>query len=238
MIKSKAWIHSFTKAEIILWFSSSLTIILSFILFDRTHYATLLASLVGVTSLIFSAKGNPVGQLLMIVFSLIYGMISYSYAYYGEMITYLGMTMPMAVFALLSWIQNPFNGNKAEVTVDHLSKREWVFLGFLAILVTMVFFCLLQFFQTANLLPSTLSITTSFMAVYLTFRRNPYYAIAYAANDLILIVLWSLATRSDPSYLSVVVCFIAFLINDLYGFISWRAMAKRQAHALRKEAVL
>ena len=26
-----------------------------------------------------------------------YGIISYAFAYYGEMITYLGMTMPMAV---------------------------------------------------------------------------------------------------------------------------------------------
>lgn len=33
----------------------------------------------------------------MVLFSLLYGIISYAFAYYGEMITYLGMTMPMAV---------------------------------------------------------------------------------------------------------------------------------------------
>ena len=36
-----------------------------------------------------------------------YGAISYTFAYYGEMITYLGMTMPMAVFALISWNAQP-----------------------------------------------------------------------------------------------------------------------------------
>jgi len=46
---------------------------------------------------------------------------------------------------------------------------------------------------------------------------------------VILIVLWALASRFDPSYLSVVACFLAFLANDLYGFISWRMMEKRQA---------
>ena len=61
--------------------------------------------------MIFNAKGNPIGQFLTIVFSLLYGIISYGFSYYGEMITYLGMTMPMSVFALVSWIKNPYKDN-------------------------------------------------------------------------------------------------------------------------------
>ena len=88
----------FSKSEIVLWSSSVMVIIISFCVFDRINYMTLCASLIGVTSLIFNAKGNPFGQLLMVVFSLLYGIISYTFSYYGEMITYLGMTMPMARF--------------------------------------------------------------------------------------------------------------------------------------------
>lgn len=87
--------------------------------------------------LIFNAKGNPFGQLLMIIFSLIYGVISYSFSYYGEMIT-------------------------------------------------------------------------------------------YTTNDIVLIILWTIATMSHISYLSVVICFIAFLFNDLYGFVNWLNIRKRQ----------
>ena len=75
----------------------------------------------------------------------------YTFAYYGEMVTYLGMTAPMALFTL-----------------------------------------------------------------------------AYAANDIVLIVLWILASLSDLSYLSVVICFLMFLVNDLYGFVNWKRMQKRQ----------
>ena len=39
----------------------------------------------------------------------------------------------------------------------------------------------------------------------------------------------------DISYLSVVVCFIAFLANDIYGFISWRKIEKRQAENMRED---
>lgn len=220
----------FSKQEIVLWAASVLLIILSFCAFDRTNYMTLCASLIGVTSLIFNAKGNPFGQFLMIVFSLLYGLISYTFAYYGEMITYLGMTMPMALFALIAWLRNPYNGNKAEVKVNSISKREAVYMSLGTIAVTILFYYILVYFGTANIVPSTISVTTTFIAVYLTFRRSPYFAVAYAANDIVLLVLWILASMQDVRYISVVVCFVAFLANDIYGFVSWQKMKERQAH--------
>ena len=110
----------FSKGEIWLWLSSVLLVTVSFFIFDRVNYLSLVASLIGVTSLIVNAKGNPIGQILMIVFSLLYGVISYSFSYYGEMLTYIGMTMPMAVFALISWLKNPYNGNKSTLPTSCL----------------------------------------------------------------------------------------------------------------------
>lgn len=224
----KRLISYFTKEEIILWCASVFFIIASFGIFDRENYMTLTASLIGVTSLIFNAKGNPFGQFLMVVFSMLYGIISYGFSYYGEMITYLGMTMPMAVVALIAWLKNPYNGNKAEVKVNRISKTEVVFMWILTAVVTVVFYFILAYFNTANIVPSTFSVTTSFVAVYLTFRRSPYFAVAYASNDIVLIVLWVLASFEDVRYISVMVCFVAFLVNDVYGFISWKKMERRQ----------
>lgn len=224
----RKWMKYFSKLEWILWLSSMIAIIVSFCLFDRVNYMTLCASLIGVTSLIFCAKGNPVGQLLMVIFSLLYGIISYRFAYYGEMITYVGMTMPMAIVALIAWLRNPYNGNKAQVKVDSVSKREMMWMLLIAIPVTVLFYYILLYFGTANILPSTLSVTTSFVAVYLTSRRCPYYALAYAMNDIVLIVLWIMASLQSLHYVSVVVCFIAFLVNDIYGFVNWERMKKQQ----------
>ena len=218
----------FTKSEILLWLCSLLFIVGSFIIFDRENYLTLSASVIGATSLIFNAKGNPFGQVLMIIFSILYGVISYSFAYYGEMITYLGMTAPMALFSLISWLKNPYKGNKAEVAVNKINSSEYVLLAFLTVVVTIAFYFILKAFNTANIIPSTISVSTSFIAVYLTFRRSPYFAIGYAANDIVLIVLWIMASFKNLSYLSVVVCFIAFLVNDAYGFVNWKRMYKKQ----------
>lgn len=227
--------HYFTKSEIILWSSSILLILTAFFLFDRVNYMTLTASLIGVTSLIFAAKGNPVAQVLMIIFSLLYGIISYRFAYYGEMLTYLGMTMPMAVFTLFSWLRNPYGDSKAEVKVHHIRKAEVIVSGILAIAVTILFYFVLRYFHTVNLVFSTISVTTSFIAVSLTFLRSPYYALGYAANDVILIILWTFASLQDSSYISVTVCFCVFLINDIYGFINWKKMEKKQSYSIQNQ---
>lgn len=218
----------FTTAEKMLWSFSVLLVCVAFFAFDGENYLSLFASVLGVTSLIFSAKGHPVGQLLMVLFSIAYGIIAYSFAYYGEMLTYLLMTAPMALFALISWCRHPYKNNKAQVEVGRLKKGEPLFLSVLTAAVTVVFYFVLAHFNTANLLPSTLSVTTSFVAVYLTFRRSPYYALAYAANDLVLIVLWVMASFESLSYISVTVCFAVFFVNDLYGFVCWRQMKKAQ----------
>lgn len=228
MKKIRLMLNSFSMCEITLWSLSVILVAISFAVFDRENYMTLIASLIGVTSLIFNAKGNPIGQVLMVVFSILYGIISYTFSYYGEMITYLGMTGPMAVLALISWLRNPYNGNRAEVKVNSIKKREVIFMFILTAVITVAFYFILDFLRTANIIPSTLSVATSFIAAYLTFRRSAYFALAYAANDIVLIILWALATLSNISYLSVIICFVAFLVNDIYGFINWLKIQKRQ----------
>ena len=105
-----------------------------------------------------------------------------------------------------------------------LLKSHWLVI----VLVTIIFYFILEHFNTANLYPSTLSVTTSFLAVYLTYCRSPYFALAYASNDFVLIILWALASLENKSYISMLVCFIVFLVNDLYGFVNWKKMQKIQ----------
>ena len=228
-MRIKRDLNYFSKTEIMLWVSSIALIITSFFIFQSDSYLTLFASVIGTTSLIFSAKGNPFGQLLMVVFSIFYGIISYSFSYYGEMITYLGMTMPISVFAFISWIKNPYENNKAEVRINSLNFKETVFMWILTIITTVCFYFILKYFNTSNLIPSTVSVTTSFLAVYLSYKRSPYFAVAYACNDIILILLWILASIENTQYISVVVCFISFLINDIYGYINWMRIKRRQS---------
>ena len=212
--------------EYIIWISSVLIILISYIAFHIEEYMTLIASLVGVTGLIFLAKGDVLGQMLTVVFSILYAVVAYRFRYWGEMITYLGMTMPIAMAAVVTWLKNPYK--KGEVRVRHTSPKMWGILSKTAIIVTVIFYYILKIFKTPNLIISSISVTTSFMAASLAMLRSSYYALFYAMNDIVLIVLWILATAENISYLPMVLCFLCFLVNDLYGFINWEKMKKEQ----------
>lgn len=224
----KRLFNYFSTSEIILWVCEVVLVVTFFCIFDRSGFLNLIASLIGITALIFCAKGNPIGQALVIVFSILYAIISFGFSYYGEMITYMGMTMPMAVISLASWIKNPNGDNRSEVKVRSLKRVDILILIPTTIVVTVVFYFILRTFGTANLFTSTLSVATSFAASFLAFKRSPYYALAYIFNDIILIVLWSFAAAENISYLSVIVCFVAFFINDAYTLINWKRLEKKQ----------
>ncbi|MBQ6889280.1 MAG: nicotinamide mononucleotide transporter [Lachnospiraceae bacterium] len=219
-------INNLNKFEKRLWLGSVLALLITFILSPDCNFLTMIASLIGVTALIFVAKGDAFGQLLTLIFASVYAVISFRFRYFGEMITYMGMTAPIALLSIITWLKNPYSN--LEVKVNHLNKRNWLILTLFTITVTIAFYFVLKAFDTPNLFFSTISIATSFMASSLTMLRSPYYAIAYALNDIVLIVLWVLATMSDISFLPMVLCFIIFLVNDLYGFCNWQAMKVRQ----------
>lgn len=219
--------RNLSKFEWLLWLCSVVIVSASFVLSGTFYWLTLLASLIGVTALIFVSKGDVAGQALTVIFSLIYGIISYQYRYFGEMITYLGMTMPIALLSVYTWLKHPYQ-ESAEVEVHRLSRVQAALLVALTAAVTFGFYFILKKFHTANLIISTVSIATSFSASFLMVFRSPFYAVAYAANDIVLIILWVLASLENISYLPMVMCFAMFLLNDMYGFINWRKMSVRQ----------
>ena len=211
----------FTKFEWFLYTFSLIAVIVGFFVFDRHNYLFLVISIVGVFYLAFCAKGKPVGQLLVIAFSILYGIVSYYASYYGEMITYIGMTGSLAVISLIVWLNNPTSKKDNTVKINKLSTREWLALLLISGIVSVMFYFILKMLHNENLVMSTLSVTTSFLASYLSLRRSKYYAIAYALNDVILIILWAMLSPNNVKYINLVICFAVFLVNDVYGFIAW-----------------
>lgn len=228
MMRIRNMFSEFTKLEMTILITSVVVIIASFILTGANDVLTFLSSLFGAVALIFIAKGYIFGLIVSICFSILYSIISFSYKYYGEAITYVFMIIPVDIFSLVTWKMNK-KDNQKEVTIGKLNSKKIALISILAIIVTTIFYFVLKALDNTNLLMSTVSITTSFLAGILTLFRSPYYGLAYAANDLVLIVLWLLATIKDPGYLPMFLCFVVFLINDLYGFYNWNRLRKIQS---------
>ena len=221
-------IKDLTKKEWALWIGSIGTILTANILSGNMDILTIAAACIGITSLLLAAKGNVWAQILMIVFSILYGILSWWFRYWGEMITYLGMTLPMAVWSTITWIRHPAENGK-EVAIQKLRPRHIWGLLFWGTITTAMFYFILRTLNTPNLVFSTISVATSFLAAALTMLRSSYYALGYASNDLVLIVLWVLASLESPEYIPVAVNFATFFLNDMYGFIRWKKRERAYA---------
>jgi nicotinamide mononucleotide transporter PnuC len=220
-------VRELTKFEWGLWLTSVTVIIISSLLVPEPDIMSMIASFIGVTALIFVAKGYVLGQILCIIFAVFYGVVSFYARYYGEMITYLGMSAPAALFATISWLRNPYK-KSSEVKIARLTRGKFIVLCVAAVFVTWAFYHILGMLGTANVLVSTVSVATSFFASMLLIFRNPWYALAYALNDIVLITLWVMAALTDPSSAPMIACFVMFFINDMYGLIQWTKRQKRQ----------
>lgn len=223
-----------TKHEWFLWLASLAVVTISNLASGRFDLLTFIATWVGVTALIFLAKGHVIAQILIIIFSVLYAVISWRFRYWGELITYAGMTLPMAIWSTVTWLRHPAE-NGREVAIQRLTGKHIACLTAATAAVTALFFFLLRWLDTPNLIISTISITTSFVAASLSMLRSSYYAFWYALNDLVLMALWTLASIENPVYIPVVANFSIFLLNDAYGFLSWkkRERVQRQSGAGR-----
>jgi len=227
-MRKKFQYFGLTRFERGLWCASVLVMLGGYFVAPEGGLLNLTASLIGVTALIFVSKGYVAGQALTVLFALFYGVISFEQRYYGEMITYLCMTAPIALLSVISWLRHPYQDSK-EVEVGSLNSRQRIFLTAATATATILFYFILKALGTANLFFSTISVTTSFLASSLTYFRSTAYALGYAANDIVLIILWLMAAADDPSCLVMAACFLMFLANDLYGYFNWQSMKKRQS---------
>ncbi len=223
----KDTIKSLNGLEITLYLGSILLIVVSFLLTKEKDLLSLFSSILGVTSLILLAKGNYLGHFVSIIFSIIYIIISYTFHYYGEMFIYLFLMIPLGVINIITWKAN--QSSSREVKIGKLTEKDYFIIPFSTIMIGTIFYFILKLFKTANLIISTISVMTSFSASFLSLKRSPYYALLFILNDVVLIIMWILASIENIMYLPNVICFLIFLINDIYALINWKSLEKKQA---------
>ena len=85
----------------------SLSIILLttfFIIGKDKNWLSFVVSVIGIVCVMFMAKGLIVAQFFNLVLSILYSVLSYTQHYFGEMIIYIGLMIPISVLAINSWM--------------------------------------------------------------------------------------------------------------------------------------
>ncbi len=187
-------------------------------------------SLFGILSVFFLAKGKMIGNVLGVVQSVLYIVISYFNAFYGEVLLCCCIYIPINIASIISWARNLNEKDKIVIINKSLGWVEWVVSILSAVVISIGIYFLLDYFNTANLLVSTLSVFSSLMAGHLVIRRSEYNFAFYILNNIVCICLWLyvILQNNKVGYITTIVQYCMFLILNILGVINWAKIKKSQ----------
>lgn len=207
-----------------------------FLIFKEKNILSLICSIIGIISMIFISKGFVYAPILGVIYDALYIAVSWSQNYYGEVIIFAFIMIPMELFSVFTWLKNKNKQEQELVQTNKLHKKEVGILIILSIVITISFYFILRALNTKELFINTISLTANFIGVYLMFRRSKYYALSYFVDDLIAITLWIITiVISGIEFIPNLICLICFAVIDIYGFITWSKNEKNENNDSKKE---
>ena len=216
----KKYLDSWNKFEIIL-FSLSILLIFGIGFILECELLSIIVSFLMLFTALNQAKGNILSQFIGVLVAILYSYISYNNRYYGETIIYVFILLPMYIIGIYTWSLN--NGSLSTVVnKNEIGIKEWIILIMINILLFILMYFLLDYFDTEQLLISTLSMNINLTATYLLIRRSKYSFIIYLFNSIIFLFLWGIPVlNGDYKLLPMLLEAILLIVNDIYGTVRW-----------------
>ena len=235
MEKIKRYLKEWKWYELLFLFIALTTLITLSILFN-SNIIDLLTSILTIIMCLLLTKGKFTGHIVGIIATILYVISSTFVGYYGEVIISIVLMLPMGVWALISWLKNRRNDKEQGkvVIIKKVKTIELIILFLSQIIMFIGYYFLLKAFNTQFLIMSTLSVSVSFIGTYLLIRRSDLNWLIWIFNSFIIISLWLYMTVIDLSYITLTVMSFFLLINNIYGYINWQVLKKRQNFSVNK----
>lgn len=200
-----------------------------------SDWLTISYTLIGIVNAMLLAKGKVLGQFLGLVIVVLYSIISYRNAYYGEIIIYVTMMLPLYIISIISWIKHRTKEEKS-IVVNEIKTKEWVFVGIVTVCLFIAFYFILKALNTSQLFISTFSIIDSAFVVYLLARRSRVGFLSCIINDIVLITLWGIPIiQGNLTLLPMILVSVVGMTFDAYGWVHWGKLRKKQKSHEGKE---
>lgn len=175
-------------------------------------------SMVGIMFVLGVSTGNKYAQILGAILVAMYGYLSYSAGFYGNMAVNLAIILPMQLYGAYQWVRtSDTNG----VVVRPLRPNQRIGVGASAVALSIIGVLLCMVFGS-NLpvhdgISSALVIVATLLMV-LRCKEQWYLWIPYNTLECIM---WFFAASLAPEILAVFVMRVIFLINSIIGYYNW-----------------
>jgi nicotinamide mononucleotide transporter len=213
----KLWLCAFSLVTIYLYFAWDDTIL------------GLIASLTGMLCVVLVAKGKISNYYPGIINVILYAYIAYGQKYYGEVMLNLLYFLPMQFIGLYLWKKNRIQGTDSEkVKTAFMSNTSRIVWTIISCIGVFIYGLILK--RMGGNLPFVDSISTilSIIAMILMAKRYVEQWILWIVVDVVSIIMWFVALMNGGNDISILIMWIAYLVNAIYGQINWMKLHRTQ----------
>lgn len=189
-------------------------------LYKQDSILNLVILATGISCVILTAKGSPWSFIFGIVNTLLYSYIVYLNGLYGELGLNLLFFFPMNIIGYILWESNSI---KNKVIIGSMNRSIFATVLILSVLFSFLLGKILANIKSQNNSYFDASATIlSITATIFTVMRYKEQWVFYIALNLLTISIWCLRAYQGSKDGSVMILmWLAFLANALYGYSSW-----------------
>ncbi|MBI9053861.1 MAG: nicotinamide mononucleotide transporter [Bacteroidales bacterium] len=224
MIKYKSIIRNFFNDWDLyekLWLVISTILIVSLSIYWKDSPIGIIASLAGIWNVVLVAKGKILNYFFGIIAVTTYAFVAYTQKYFGEVMLNMFYFFPMQFIGFYIWRKRTSDKKTEDIKVVYMTNKQRLFWLCITAVATITYAYILK--RLGGNLPFLDSASTvmSVIAMILMVFVFVEQWILWILVDIVSIFLWAIAMKNGGTDIAVLIMWIAFLVNAIYGLFNW-----------------
>lgn len=196
---------------------------------DWNTVLSVVTCLTGLWCVILVAKGRIFNYYLGIVNVIGYAWIAYQYQLYGEVMLNAIYFLPMQFVGLYIWTKNKNFLIKDAVKIKFMTNYQRFMWLLLSVTATLGYGIVLHYMKDPVPYLDSTSTVLSIIAMILMAWRYMEQWILWIVVDIVSIAMWYIVIGENGARdIAMLVMWSAYLVNAIYGSISWIKMYQKQ----------
>jgi len=225
MEKIKRYFSGWSKFELAwLILSSVIMVVLSIIWGDSIP--ALISGITGVIGVVLAAKGKVSTYVFATINVAIYAWLTFNNHLYGEFMLNAFYYIPMNFVGFYLWSRHK-DEESGDVEGKMLTLKQLLILLITVAVVVVVYWQILSRIGGQLALIDAMSTVFSVVALIMQVARYAEQWLLWIIVNVVSVLMWVLLLGKDPSAVTMVVMWAAYLLNSVYGYMNWKKLAAK-----------
>ena len=225
MEKTKKIFADWSRFEIS-WLALSTVIMIVLSIIWGDNLLALISGITGILGVVLAAKGKVSTYIFATVNVAIYAFLTFQNHLYGEFMLNAFYYIPMNFIGFYLWSRHKDN-ESGEVEGKKLTGKQTVIMFVIVAAVVLVYWQILSRIGGQLALIDAMSTVFSVVALIMQVARYAEQWLLWIIVNVVSVVMWLLLIGKDSSAVTMVVMWVAYLFNSVYGYYNWRKLAAR-----------